>query len=108
MPGIRWSPLARGFLLYGANGYTGELTARAAVARGLRPTLAGRSREKLESLARELALECRVFDLDDAQAVDAGLGGMAVVLHCAGPFSRTARPMADACLRTKTHYLDIT
>jgi short subunit dehydrogenase-like uncharacterized protein len=31
-----------------------------------------------------------------------------VVLHCAGPFSRTALPMAEACLRGKVHYLDIT
>jgi short subunit dehydrogenase-like uncharacterized protein len=30
------------------------------------------------------------------------------VLHCAGPFSRTSRPMAEACLRTGVHYLDIT
>jgi short subunit dehydrogenase-like uncharacterized protein len=33
---------------------------------------------------------------------------MALVLHCAGPFSRTSKPMADACLRTRTHYLDVT
>jgi short subunit dehydrogenase-like uncharacterized protein len=33
---------------------------------------------------------------------------MSLVLHCAGPFSRTSRPMADACLRTRTHYLDVT
>ncbi len=31
-----------GFLLYGATGYTGELMARAAIQRGLRPILAGR------------------------------------------------------------------
>jgi short subunit dehydrogenase-like uncharacterized protein len=30
------------------------------------------------------------------------------VLHCAGPFVHTSRQMADACLRTRTHYLDIT
>ncbi|NDJ37003.1 MAG: helix-turn-helix domain-containing protein, partial [Chloroflexi bacterium] len=42
------------WMLYGAYGYTGELTARAAVARGHRPLLAGRSREKLEPLAEEL------------------------------------------------------
>jgi len=30
------------------------------------------------------------------------------VLHCAGPFTRTAAPMVEACLRTGTHYLDIT
>src|SRR5262245_31883106 len=95
-------------LLYGANGYTGELTAREAVARGLRPILAGRSRDALEPLARELGLELRVFGLDDAKALDEGLAGVALVLHCAGPFSRTARPMVDACLRRRTHYLDIT
>jgi short subunit dehydrogenase-like uncharacterized protein len=33
---------------------------------------------------------------------------MSLVLHCAGPFSRTSKPVADACLRTRTHYLDIT
>jgi len=30
------------------------------------------------------------------------------VLHCAGPFSHTAKPVIDACLLTHTHYLDIT
>ena len=33
---------------------------------------------------------------------------MTAVLHCAGPFAHTSRPMADACLRVGTHYLDIT
>src|SRR5260370_30056942 len=33
----------RDFLIYGANGYTGALIARAAVARGHRPLLAGRN-----------------------------------------------------------------
>jgi short subunit dehydrogenase-like uncharacterized protein len=97
-----------GWLIYGANGYTGELTARAAVARGQRPVLAGRSRAALEPLARELGLEARCFALDEPKGVDAGLAGVAAVLHCAGPFSRTALPMAEACLRRKVHYLDIT
>jgi short subunit dehydrogenase-like uncharacterized protein len=96
------------FLLYGANGYTGALIARAAVARGLRPVLAGRNAEALPALAHELGLECRLFSLDDPAAVAAGLQGVAAVLHCAGPFFRTFRPMADACLRTGKHYLDVT
>ena len=33
---------------------------------------------------------------------------MDVVIHCAGPFSSTAKPMIQACLTSKTHYLDIT
>jgi short subunit dehydrogenase-like uncharacterized protein len=95
-------------LIYGANGYTGALTARLARERGQRPILAGRSAAGVEPLARELGLESRVFPLDDPQKADTGLEGVAVVLHCAGPFSRTSRPMADACLRRKVHYLDIT
>ena len=95
-------------LIYGANGYTGALTARTAAARGERPVLAGRNRAEVEALAAELGLEARVFGLDDPRAIDEGLAGIAVVLHCAGPFSRTSKPMADACLRGRVHYLDIT
>ncbi len=96
------------FLLYGANGYTGELIARTAVERGLRPILAGRDPEAIPALARELGLEHRVASLDDADGLDAALADVPVVLHCAGPFVRTAAPMVEACLRTGTHYLDIT
>src|SRR5262249_32881128 len=76
--------------------------------RGERPVSGGRASGEIERIAKELGLEPRVFSLDDPEAVDRGLDGMAVVLHCAGPFSRTYRAMADACLRTKTHYLDVT
>src|SRR5918911_4546585 len=96
------------FLIYGANGYTGKLIAHTARERGLRPILAGRDRGAIDALAAELLLEKRVFALDDSEAMDAALSEVAAVLHCAGPFSRTSRPMADACLRTRAHYLDIT
>ena len=46
--------------------------------------------------------------LDDACALHAALGEVPVVLHCAGPYSRTYRPMVDACLHTGVHYLDLT
>lgn len=96
------------FLLYGANGYTGKLIAGLSKERGLRPILAGRDQKAIEQLAAEHGLEHRVFALDDSAALDAALREVMVVLHCAGPFSRTSKPMADACLKTKTHYLDIT
>ena len=91
------------WMLYGANGYTGELIAREAVRRGQRPILAGRAKEPIERLARELGCEARVFGMD---AID--LSGVALVLHCAGPFVYTSAPMVDACLRAGVHYLDIT
>jgi len=95
------------WMIYGANGYTGRLMAKEAVARGLTPILAGRRREDLEAMGRELGLEVRVFGLEPA-ALDLGLKGVGLVLHCAGPFSETCAPMLEACLRAKAHYLDIT
>lgn len=91
------------FLIYGANGYTGELIAREAVRRGLKPILAGRNAEKLDALAKELGLESRAFPLDNPQ-----LDGVDAVLHCAGPFVHTSAPMVRACMNAGAHYLDIT
>jgi short subunit dehydrogenase-like uncharacterized protein len=95
-------------LIYGANGYTGRLIVQRAVERGLRPVLAGRNGEAIRRQAAGLDLEHRVFPLDEPREIDAALAGIDVVMHCAGPFARTSRPMADACLRTGAHYLDIT
>ncbi|MDZ3824423.1 MAG: saccharopine dehydrogenase NADP-binding domain-containing protein [Pseudoxanthomonas sp.] len=95
-------------LIYGANGYTGQLVARLAAQRGLDAVLAGRNAQALAALATETGFPVRVFGLDDAQALRAGLDGIAAVLHCAGPFSKTCAPMLEACLAAGVHYLDIT
>ena len=96
------------WMIYGANGYTGELMAREAVRRGLHPILAGRNKEAVSTLASDLGLESRIFSLDDPQASLSGVEGCKLVLHCAGPFSVTSQPMIEACLAVKAHYLDIT
>ena len=96
------------WMIYGANGYSGELIAREAGRRGLKPVLAGRSAERIASLARELDCEHRAFALADAAATAQALAGMTLVLNCAGPFSATAAPLAMACLKVGAHYLDIT
>jgi short subunit dehydrogenase-like uncharacterized protein len=98
------------FFLYGANGFTGKLIARRAVELGLRPVLGGRRREPIEQLAGELGCESRVFSLDDSQAAKTleSMPEVRAVLNCAGPFSRTAPAMIDACLASGRHYLDIT
>jgi short subunit dehydrogenase-like uncharacterized protein len=95
-------------MIYGANGYTGEMIAREAAKRGMRPILAGRNEAAVTALANKLSLPSRVFSLNDEAAVLEGLNEVDLVLHCAGPFSETAEPMMMACLQTKTHYLDIT
>jgi short subunit dehydrogenase-like uncharacterized protein len=100
--------MTKNFLIYGANGYTGELIAREAVRRGLAPILCGRSQNKVEPLAKELGLIFRTFSLEDKKSLEYTLKEVDFVLHAAGPFSLTSKPMVAACLRMKKHYLDIT
>lgn len=95
------------FLLYGANGYTGELIARYAKDYGLVPILAGRRKEVIEPLANKLGLPYRVFDVNDKPALLAALKEVKVVMNTAGPFQYTAKQMIEACLETGTHYSDI-
>ncbi|HET9451248.1 MAG TPA: saccharopine dehydrogenase NADP-binding domain-containing protein, partial [Aggregicoccus sp.] len=101
LPPPRW-------MLYGAAGYTGTLLAEEAVLRGHRPVLAGRRRERLLPLSERLGLEAVGVPLDDAAALRGAVEGCALVLHAAGPFVRTSRPMLRACLDAGAHYLDIT
>jgi short subunit dehydrogenase-like uncharacterized protein len=95
-------------LIYGATGYTGKLIARAAYEQGLKPMLAGRNAEKVRAVAEPLGLAWRGFDLADTLRLGQAMKGAAVALSAAGPFSATSRPMADACIRNRVHYLDIT
>ncbi|HEV2111488.1 MAG TPA: saccharopine dehydrogenase NADP-binding domain-containing protein [Gammaproteobacteria bacterium] len=95
-------------LVYGAYGYTGRLIVDEARAQGLEPVLAGRDAHQTRQLATESGLTGLAFDLADRTALDQALIGRRLVLHCAGPFAHTWRPMAEACLRQKVHYLDIT
>lgn len=98
----------KNWMLYGASGYTGELIAEEAKRRGLRPILAGRRAEAIRPLAERLGFEWRAFGLDSPDAIARELSGISAVLHTAGPFSATSRPMLDACMKVSAHYLDIT
>jgi len=95
-------------MIYGANGYSGELIARQAQKQKLSPVIAGRNKNKIKKLADELGLNYAVFALDSKEAIAEQLKDMELVLHCAGPFSKTAKNMLEACLISQTHYLDIT
>ncbi|HEY9597595.1 MAG TPA: saccharopine dehydrogenase NADP-binding domain-containing protein [Cyanophyceae cyanobacterium] len=94
-------------LLYGATGYVGKLIAESAKKNGLELILAGRNQSSLAAQANQLSLEFRVFGLDDENTIAQSLRDITAVLNCAGPFSKTAKPLVDVCLKTKTHYLDI-
>jgi short subunit dehydrogenase-like uncharacterized protein len=93
------------FLIYGATGYTGQLFAAAAKARGLRPILGGRDARRLAALAEPLGLEHRAAHLDGD--LTATLRDVGVVVNAAGPFAATYAPLVDACVAAGAHYLDL-
>jgi short subunit dehydrogenase-like uncharacterized protein len=95
------------FLLYGANGYTGELIARYAIQYGMHPLLAGRSEGPLSQLAARLNLSYKMVSVNDGSALKDLLSSFSLVVNAAGPFVHTAHPMIDACLKTGVHYIDI-
>jgi short subunit dehydrogenase-like uncharacterized protein len=95
------------FLLYGANGYSGELIARFAYQYGLQPILAGRNKQAIEILANKLNLPFCIIDLNDSAALKNALQEVKLVVHAAGPYDFTAKPMIDACMQTDTHYIDL-
>lgn len=103
-------------VIYGATGFTGRLAAEYMESRYRKTTvtwaLAGRSREKLESLAKEIGADdvpLLVADANDADAVAAMVGDAKAVANFAGtPFLTKALPVVEACGRLGTHYVDIT
>jgi short subunit dehydrogenase-like uncharacterized protein len=94
-------------LVYGSYGYIGSLVAQTAVDEGESPVLAGRRSEPVESQATELGLGHRTFSLEHPGVVEEHVDEFDAVLNCAGPFSETAEPLVEACLRTGTDYLDL-
>jgi short subunit dehydrogenase-like uncharacterized protein len=94
--------------IYGATGYTGRQIARTLLEAGRGVRLAGRTRDTLEELASELGSpEVRVASLEDDRALKALAEESSVMVNCAGPFVRTAQPVAEAAIAGRAHYVDI-
>jgi short subunit dehydrogenase-like uncharacterized protein len=103
-------------LLYGAGGFTGRQTVAYFAAHappGLRWAMAGPRRQTLEAAraaagARLEDGELIVAPSQDQAAVDSAVQRARIVLSTAGPFARYGTPVVDACVRLRTHYVDIT
>ena len=95
------------WMIYGANGYTGRIVVDEAIEKNLKPILAGRS-ASIKQLAEEKGLEYEIFDLSSIENIALKLSDISVLANCAGPFSATAKLMIPACIKSNTHYIDIT
>lgn len=96
-------------LIYGAYGFTGAGISKLAADYGITPVLAGRNASKLKPLAESLGYEYLALSLENNHdnLVEV-LRHFEIVLHIAGPYTYTAKPMLDAVVEAGTHYLDIT
>jgi short subunit dehydrogenase-like uncharacterized protein len=100
-------------VLFGATSFVGRLTAaylaRAAPG-GVSLALAGRSRERLESVRGELGVDWPliVADSSDPAAMADLAGGARVVASTVGPYLRYGLPLVEACAAAGTHYADLT
>jgi len=103
-------------VLYGASGFTGKQTVEYFARHAppdLRWAVAGRNREKLEAVKNEVGGAAKsahllVADSHDQTAIDAIISRTRSLLTTAGPFALYGNAIVDACVRFKTHYVDIT
>lgn len=98
-------------VLFGSTGFTGELTARALIARGARPLLVGRDASRVGALAAELDADCAVADAaapGAASELAALLSPGDVLVSTVGPFVRWGEPAVRAAVAAGAHYLDST
>ncbi len=101
-------------ILYGASGFVGRQTVQY-FAQHTRPNkiswaIAGRNREKLEQIQAQVGIDVDVLVADSSSqsAVDSIVSQTRVLLNTAGPFALYSDKIVDACVRFRTHYVDIT
>ncbi|QWC84140.1 saccharopine dehydrogenase NADP-binding domain-containing protein [Nocardioidaceae bacterium] len=106
-------------VLFGATGFTGQLTAAYLAdhaPEGFRWALAGRSKEKLEKVRATLAekhelaaeLDLLVADVTDPASLRRVAESTGSVVTTVGPYLELGEPLVKACAEAGTDYLDIT
>jgi short subunit dehydrogenase-like uncharacterized protein len=104
-------------VLWGATGFTGRLVADYLVRNylggdtGLRLALAGRNKEKLEGIAKEVGapqLPILVGDSFDAESLNAIAAKAEVLITTVGPYQKYGAKLVGACVRKGTDYCDLT
>ncbi|MEG3439653.1 saccharopine dehydrogenase NADP-binding domain-containing protein [Pannus brasiliensis CCIBt3594] len=99
-------------ILYGASGFVGRQTVAyfAGNANSVRWAIAGRDRQKLENVRSSAGVNVDVLVADsrDIEAIEAMVAKTRVILNTAGPFALYGNSIVDACVRSRTHYVDIT
>jgi short subunit dehydrogenase-like uncharacterized protein len=97
-------------LVHGATGFTGKLVCNVLARKNVPFAIAGRSKDKLEALAKsfEGEIEVVVVDVQREETLRAALENRIVVCACAGPFIEVGEPVLAMAARLGVHYADTT
>lgn len=107
-------------VVWGASGFTGRLVCEHLAAHyngKVRWAMAGRNKEKLESVRLELAQQygkdlsdtpILIGSTTDQPTIDAIAQQTACIISTAGPFIKCGTPLVEAAVREACHYVDIT
>ena len=100
-------------VVYGASGYTGQIIMERLAALNLSFVAAGRDRRRLEAAVAKLPASARALarvvdarhTLEDLTAL---FRSAKVVINVSGPFGQLGKPVLEAALAARCHYLDTT
>jgi len=106
-------------VIWGASGFTGQLVvaylaATYGVDRDLRWAIAGRNRDKLDTVrtglpgAQATNLPVLIADSGDPDSLSALARQARVVCTTVGPYAKYGTPLVAACIEAGTHYCDLT
>lgn len=100
-------------VIYGATGFTGRLVVEYMSKHADKDVLwaiAGRNQAALSVLNAELGIkkDILISDAQDEQALDVLTKRAKVILSCVGPYRKYGDALVAACVKNKTHYVDIT
>ncbi|MBT2597102.1 saccharopine dehydrogenase NADP-binding domain-containing protein [Arthrobacter sp. ISL-72] len=98
----------RRIVLVGATGYTGNKVLIELLAKGERPTLAGRNESKMKTLAESHGVDLPVAQVDVSSADSLGrlFNGNDVVISTVGPFMKLGLETVTAAAHAGAHYFD--
>ncbi len=94
-------------LLGGTGVFGGRIAAGLAETPGIQVTLASRRPDRAAAFAEKIGAKRVVCDASDVGSVKAILEETDLLIHAAGPFQGNDYSVAEACISSGTHYLDL-
>lgn len=105
-------------IIFGATGFTGKFTVFEAISvlKDLRWGIAGRNREKLQSVLKEMGTKAKkdlsqtpiiVADVNDEASLLEMAKSCRIVVNTAGPYRFYGEKVVRACIEAGTHHVDV-